>query len=461
MDYDYFHNHKTKRKKIGSGESNENDLVGLPKRNSVPPTALTRYFERRDGDKPAAMLVESKDVGGGSPDRRKASVPSLVYERRSKGGAESKQDIEECMRYLPKSASDADDYEYAIRLKDKYGDLKWKQLSIRLGVNEKTLIGRARRRAVKEHSAAQGVRAGIDKGGRLASREVKNMDRLDIKECVRILVDAGKDKASKDFGFHLKERYPYLTINEISKELDVNTSTMKSRIAALSAKGGGGSGLSVKECVRATPFDSAVDQDEVSYGIRLRVVYPHLFLSDIGKEIGVNKYTIQRRAENIRINAEHGVRSVDVAGLLARRQVLKSKKNDRPEIGEGVVARMKSMCDAAHAKLRDIERKMSTTAIGVDSKGGYYLASSAAALKKASRDWASENAIGIVGGVGHAEEKLLREVSDLVHVEVSRAICLECEVMLLARGVRTTTEVSGKLSQKAERDVKKQSSSSK
>ena len=102
------------------------------------------------------------------------------------------------------------------------------------------------------------------------------------------------------------------------------------------------------------------------------------------------------------------------------------------------------LVEEAHSLLDPISQNMKTTAIGANTAGDLFIASSVRAVPTPQQAYAISNNISIVNGVGHAEATLINSGNSIVHVEASRPICLDCENLMNQNGVTTTTPKSGK-----------------
>lgn len=366
---------------------------------------------------------------------KKASEKTATYKN------DTKVDIDECMRDTPRDKDD--DYEYAIRLKLKYNHLSYRALAEKFPEVSKT--GLAIR--LKQH---------------ISDNKIKTEDVLNISSCINTLIDEGMSRDSYHFGFHLKRRFPGLAVRGIARELNIDPGTLRQRIDSIGKIYNKDVGeVTLDECFKKMPYSTTIYSDKYEYGILLQSRYPHLSMTKIADKLGLSKYTIQSRRDSMRRRIDGGKREVDLTSYHQKRKELKSSFKLKKDVGDGVKNELRLMCRMAHEKLQDIEQKRSTTAVGVDVNGKYFLASSDAYIKAPMRTWANADGISMAKGEGHAEVKMLRDFPDIVHIEVSRDICLECEIKLLESGVGTTTKFSGALSQKATRNIQnKQSSSS-
>lgn len=351
-------------------------------------------------------------------------------------------DIDECMRNTPREGADLDVYDYAIRLKLKYGFLSYRALEEKLpGVKRTTLEGK--------------LKSYISDG------KAKDSKTLNVKECLNILIDEGKARYDDKMGFYLKKRFPSLSVRGIEKELNMAPGTLRYKIKSIEENSSKeGDTLTVDDCMSKMPFDESLYTDKYEYGILLQSKFSHLPLTKIAIKLGLSQDSIQKRRDAMRRRIEKGEREVDLSSMYKKRKELRASFKLKKDVGISVKNEMKLMCKDSHEELQDIEQKRSTTALGIDMNGKYYLASSDAYMKASMRAWANDKGVSIVMGEGHAEEKILRKCSDIVHVEASRDICLECEIKLLENCVGTTTGFSGKPSQKVMRDIQKTASSS-
>ena len=87
---------------------------------------------------------------------------------------------------------------------------------------------------------------------------------------------------------------------------------------------------------------------------------------------------------------------------------------------------------------------MKTTAIGTNSAGNLFIASSVKIVPTPQQTWAAANQINVVNGLGHAEATLINSGNSITYVDASRPICLDCENLMTQNGVTTNTPKSGK-----------------
>ena len=110
------------------------------------------------------------------------------------------------------------------------------------------------------------------------------------------------------------------------------------------------------------------------------------------------------------------------------------------------LTKLQEMVREVHSLLDEYAQDRKTTAIGVDSSGNYHLASSERVVPPVQRVWAKENNVNVIRGDGHAEETIMKNVSDIEHIDASRRVCLDCEGLMHEHGVTTDTPKSGKRS---------------
>ncbi|HGM5307301.1 TPA: hypothetical protein ACKQJM_003307 [Serratia marcescens] len=356
--------------------------------------------------------------------------------------SDKKVDIKECIRDTPRDEGENEDYGYAIRLKLKYNHLSYRALE-----NEFPNISRT------------GLETRLKKY--VADNNIKGKDALNLSQCVNTLVDEGMSRDSDDFGFHLKNRFPSLSVRGIARELGIKHSTLRQRIAKVEERTRKAENtLTLEECLEEMPFKEDTYADKYEYGILLQCKYSFLHLTKIAEKLGLNKDKILRQRGKMREVIEKGEKLLSLIPIRKKIKELKATFKLKKDVGEDVKSELRGMCRMVHEQLEKIIQDKSTTAVGIDASGKKFLASSDAYMNKTMKDWAHENGVVIAKGMGHAEEKMLRQFPDIVHIEVSRDICLECEIRLLESGVGTTTNFSGKFSQNAIRDIQKVASSS-
>ena len=105
-----------------------------------------------------------------------------------------------------------------------------------------------------------------------------------------------------------------------------------------------------------------------------------------------------------------------------------------------------NLVQEAHLVLDPIAQKHKTTAIGIDGNGKIYIASSDEIVPRVQREWANSKGIEPIRGVGHAEETLMNANKNIIHIDASRKVCLDCENMMQQCHVTTDTEKSGRRS---------------
>ncbi|MCF5653295.1 type IV secretion protein Rhs, partial [Pseudomonas syringae] len=106
------------------------------------------------------------------------------------------------------------------------------------------------------------------------------------------------------------------------------------------------------------------------------------------------------------------------------------------------------LVNEAHALLDPTAQKFKTTALGMDSKGGLFIASSDKTVPKIQREWAQGKGINVVNGQGHAEETIIKAGKGATNIDASRGVCLDCEHLMKEHGVKTDTHTTGKKSRK-------------
>jgi RHS repeat-associated protein len=114
----------------------------------------------------------------------------------------------------------------------------------------------------------------------------------------------------------------------------------------------------------------------------------------------------------------------------------------------GLDPELHALAHKAHSKLDPESQKYKTTAVGRDSNGNLYIASSDKTVPKPQRKWAEKNGVTVVNGVGHAEETLMNSRKGIKDIDASRGVCLDCENMMKKKRVRTTTPKTGRRSKK-------------
>jgi RHS repeat-associated protein len=106
------------------------------------------------------------------------------------------------------------------------------------------------------------------------------------------------------------------------------------------------------------------------------------------------------------------------------------------------------LAEEAHGLLDPMAQDLKTTAIGEDSDGNFYIASSDKNVPKVQREWAAQNGIQVVNGEGHAEATLMNSNNNITHIDASRGVCIDCEHQMGQQGVNTNTHKTGKPSKK-------------
>ncbi|WP_189667219.1 RHS repeat domain-containing protein, partial [Pseudomonas amygdali] len=106
------------------------------------------------------------------------------------------------------------------------------------------------------------------------------------------------------------------------------------------------------------------------------------------------------------------------------------------------------LVNEAHGLLDPTAQKFKTTALGMDSKGGLFIASSDKTVPKIQREWAQGKGINVVNGQGHAEETIIKAGKGATNIDASRGVCLDCEHLMKEHGVKTDTHTTGKKSRK-------------
>ncbi|EFW87382.1 RHS repeat domain-containing protein [Pseudomonas savastanoi] len=106
------------------------------------------------------------------------------------------------------------------------------------------------------------------------------------------------------------------------------------------------------------------------------------------------------------------------------------------------------LVNEAHALLDPTAQKLKTTALGMDSKGGLFIASSDKTVPKIQREWAQGKGINVVNGQGHAEKTIIKAGKGATNIDASRGVCLNCEHLMKEHGVKTDTHTTGKKSRK-------------
>lgn len=109
----------------------------------------------------------------------------------------------------------------------------------------------------------------------------------------------------------------------------------------------------------------------------------------------------------------------------------------------GEISRLLS---SATGNLHSYAQRLTTVSIGIDNKKNFHISFSNKHIPAKLKEWARENKINFIESNGHAEESLINAVSDIIHIESSRDICLECEYLLLKNNIGTSRPFSHKLS---------------
>lgn len=72
------------------------------------------------------------------------------------------------------------------------------------------------------------------------------------------------------------------------------------------------------------------------------------------------------------------------------------------------------------------------------------MASSDKTVPKIQREWAQSKGVGVVNGVGHAEETIIKAGKGATNIDASRGVCLDCEALMKEHNVKTDTHATGK-----------------
>jgi hypothetical protein len=143
--------------------------------------------------------------------------------------------------------------------------------------------------------------------------------------------------------------------------------------------------------------------------------------------------------------------------LEIKNRIKEAKENSRPSLpNENMLKKNKNLLCQAVDILEPYGRRLTTLAMGIGANNKYYIASSSTHLIPRQREWAVANSVTCVSGQGHAEETLLENnnARRITHIDASRRICLDCELLLATHNISTKTEFSHELSLK-NRGVKK------
>lgn len=169
----------------------------------------------------------------------------------------------------------------------------------------------------------------------------------------------------------------------------------------------------------------------------------------IAKETGVSEKTLHTWKKDIKNIVEKGagVPASEKENMLIK-QISILKKDFRSESNITLAAQteMKRLLDEAISELEPFARDMATTAIGIDIDNNYYLSFSSHPVPQKLHQWARRNDITVVNSPGHAEATLMDNIRDIIHIEPSRDVCLECEHQMLEHRVTTSRPFSQKLS---------------
>ena len=132
--------------------------------------------------------------------------------------------------------------------------------------------------------------------------------------------------------------------------------------------------------------------------------------------------------------------------LLKELRELRKSHNTDLKIAPPALTKIINLLSSATENISSFAREITTIAIGVDNKNKFYISSSSEYFPSQLKNWAADNNIHIIKSNGHAEESLINAVPDIVHIEPSHDICLECEFLLLKNNIGTSRPFSHKLS---------------
>jgi len=171
---------------------------------------------------------------------------------------------------------------------------------------------------------------------------------------------------------------------------------------------------------------------------------------DIAKKTGVAESTLHGWKHDLK-----KIEPNDVATPASERESVLKKKisNIKQEAGTAsnttplVQKEMKMLLNVATDNLELFVQDRTTTAIGIDSNNKYYLSSSSYPSPRKLQQWARSQRITVVENEGHAEVTLINNVRNIIHIEPSRDVCIECEYQMLKHHVTTSRPFSHKLSQ--------------
>lgn len=109
------------------------------------------------------------------------------------------------------------------------------------------------------------------------------------------------------------------------------------------------------------------------------------------------------------------------------------------------------LLNEAHSQLDPTAQKFKTTAIRKDTAGNIFISSSDPKVPKVQEEWAKQKGITVIHSRGkdvHAEESLIKANKGIIHIDASRGVCIDCEMLMAKSGVTTDTPKTGKKSKK-------------
>lgn len=132
--------------------------------------------------------------------------------------------------------------------------------------------------------------------------------------------------------------------------------------------------------------------------------------------------------------------------LLKELLELKKTHNTDVKISPEIMGKISTLLSSATYNLHSYTQRLTTVSIAIDNKKNFHISFSNKHIPAKLKEWARENKINFIESSGHAEESLINAVSDIIHIESSRDICLECEYLLLKNNIGTSRPFSHKLS---------------
>ncbi len=109
---------------------------------------------------------------------------------------------------------------------------------------------------------------------------------------------------------------------------------------------------------------------------------------------------------------------------------------------------LQELANDAHSTLGN-GQGFSTTAVGVDANGNYFVSSSSPYVPRQIKDWADDMGVEVIQSKKpnvHAEEALVKANKGITEIEPNRKICIDCEELMDSKKVKFETATSGKKS---------------